>query len=203
MINIDANLFTDKEAFYEVFNENFDFDYRVENLDALFDQLLYVDKAFRIINYKMIYKNLSSYGDKVMRVFLDAVNMYDLDIDFISWGIMIYRSKQEEMRDFLAFEIISGKLKNGDKLYAKKFFTNKFKVNPSYVDDAIDLMLKAGFIEKRLDYYYLSFDDKVIARLKDEFANKFINEFLDKMNILSYDTEDAINLLRLRSMANG
>lgn len=84
MINIDANLFTDKEAFYEVFNENFDFDYRVENLDALFDQLLYVDKAFRIINYKMIYKNLSSYGDKVMRVFLDAVKMYDLDIDFIS-----------------------------------------------------------------------------------------------------------------------
>lgn len=116
---------------------------------------------------------------------------------------MIYRSKQEEMRDFLAFEIISGKLKNGDKLYAKKFFTNKFKVNPSYVDEAIDLMLKADFIEKRLDYYYLSFDDKVITRLKDEFANKFINEFLDKMNILSYDTEDAINLLRLRSMANG
>ena len=107
------------------------------------------------------------------------------------------------MRDFLAFEIISGKLKNGDKLYAKKFFTNKFKVNPSYVDEAIDLMLKADFIEKRLDYYYLSFDDKVITRLKDEFANKFINEFLDKMSILSYDTEDAINLLRLRSMANG
>lgn len=129
--------------------------------------------------------------------------MYDLDIDFISWGVMIYRSKQEEMRDFLAFEIISGKLKNGDKLYAKKFFTNKFKVNPSYVDEAIEMMLKAGFIEKRLDYYYLSFDEQVLARLKDEFANKFINEFLDKMDLLSYDIEDALNLLRLRSMANG
>ena len=129
--------------------------------------------------------------------------MYDLDIDFISWGVMIYRSKQEEMRDFLAFEIISGKLKNGDKLYAKKFFTNKFKVNPSYVDEAIEMMLKAGFIEKRLDYYYLSFDGQVLARLKDEFANKFINEFLDKMDLLSYDIEDALNLLRLRSMANG
>lgn len=134
---------------------------------------------------------------------MDAVKMYDLDIDFISWGVMIYRSKQEEMRDFLAFEIISGKLKNGDKLYAKKFFTNKFKVNPSYVDEAIEMMLKAGFIEKRLDYYYISFDAQVLARLKDEFANKFINEFLDKMDLLSYDIEDALNLLRLRSMANG
>lgn len=84
MINIDANLFTDKERFYEILNENFDFDYKVENLDALFDQLIYVDASFRIINYKMIYKNLGDYGDKLMRVFLDGVKMYDLDIDFIS-----------------------------------------------------------------------------------------------------------------------
>lgn len=84
MINIDANLFTDKERFYEILNENFDFDYKVENLDALFDQLIYVDASFRIINYKMIYKNLGDYGDKLMHVFLDGVKMYDLDIDFIS-----------------------------------------------------------------------------------------------------------------------
>lgn len=84
MINIDANFFTDKERFYEILNENFDFDYKVENLDALFDQLIYVDASFRIINYKKIYTNLGDYGDKLMRVFLDGVKMYDLDIDFIS-----------------------------------------------------------------------------------------------------------------------
>ena len=84
MINIDANLFTDKERFYEILNENFDFDYKVENLDALFDQLIYVDASFRIINYKKIYANLGDYGDKLMCVFLDGVKMYDLDIDFIS-----------------------------------------------------------------------------------------------------------------------
>lgn len=84
MINIDANLFTSKERFYEILNENFDFDYKVENLDALFDQLIYVDASFRIINYKKIYANLGDYGDKLMRVFLDGVKMYDLDIDFIS-----------------------------------------------------------------------------------------------------------------------
>ncbi|WP_306483765.1 barstar family protein [Anaerococcus sp.] len=84
MINIDANLFTSKERFYEILNENFDFDYKVENLDALFDQLIYVDASFRIINYKKIFTNLGDYGDKLMRVFLDGVKMYDLDIDFIS-----------------------------------------------------------------------------------------------------------------------
>lgn len=84
MINIDANLFTSKERFYEILNENFDFDYKVENLDALFDQLIYVDASFRIINYKKIFTNLGDYGDKLMRIFLDGVKMYDLDIDFIS-----------------------------------------------------------------------------------------------------------------------
>ena len=84
MINIDANLFTDKERFYEILNENFDFDYKVENLDALFDQLIYVDASFRIINYKKIFTNLGDYGDKIIRVFLDGAKMYDLDIDFIS-----------------------------------------------------------------------------------------------------------------------
>ena len=84
MINIAANLFTSKERFYEILNENFDFDYKVENLDALFDQLIYVDASFRIINYKKIFTNLGDYGDKLMRVFLDGVKMYDLDIDFIS-----------------------------------------------------------------------------------------------------------------------
>lgn len=84
MIDIDASLFVDKDTFYEIFNENFDFAYRVDNLDALLDQLLCVDKPFRIINYKMIFANLGSYGDKLMRVLMDAVKMYDLDIDFIS-----------------------------------------------------------------------------------------------------------------------
>ncbi|GEM_PF-5199984 len=32
----------------------------------------------------MIFTNLGSYGDKLMRVLMDAVKMYDLDIDFIS-----------------------------------------------------------------------------------------------------------------------
>lgn len=77
-------MFTDKERFYEILNENFDFDYKVENLDALFDQLIYVDASFRIINYKKIFTNLGDYGDKLMRVFFDGVKMYDLDIDFIS-----------------------------------------------------------------------------------------------------------------------
>ena len=113
---------------------------------------------------------------------------------------MTYRTKQEQIRDFIALEIISGKLKDGDKLYAKKFFTNKFKVNPHYVDLAISSMIKAGFVFEAIDYYYLIVNDDIIRRLKDEFSNRFINEFLDNMNSLGLDYDKALRLLEMRGM---
>lgn len=116
---------------------------------------------------------------------------------------MTYRTKQEEIRDFIALEIISGKLKDGDKLYAKKFFTNKFKVNPSYVDQAISTMIRGGFLYEAIDYYYLIVNDDIIRRLKDEFSNRFINEFLDNMNSLGLDFDEALRLLEMRGLANG
>ncbi len=116
---------------------------------------------------------------------------------------MTYRTKQEEIRDFIALEIISGRLKDGDKLYAKTFFTNKFKVNPSYVDQAISSMIKAGFVFEAIDYYYLHVNDDIIRRLKDEFSNRFINEFLDNMDSLGFDYDKALKLLEMRGMANG
>ena len=116
---------------------------------------------------------------------------------------MIYRTKQEEIRDFIALEIISGRIKDGDKLYAKKFFTNKFKVNPSYVDLAISSMIRGGFLYEAIDYYYLIVNDDIIRRLKDEFSNRFINEFLDNMNSLGFDYDEAFKLLEMRGMANG
>lgn len=116
---------------------------------------------------------------------------------------MTYRTKQEEIRDFIALEIISGRLKDGDKLYAKKFFTNKFKVNPSYVDLAISSMIRGGFLYEAIDYYYLIVNDDIIRRLKDEFSNRFINEFLDNMNSLGLHFDEALRLLEMRGLANG
>ena len=116
---------------------------------------------------------------------------------------MTYRTKQEQIRDFIALEIISGKLKDGDKLYAKKFFTNNFNLNQIYVELAISSMIRAGFVFEAIDYYYIIANDDIIRRLKDEFSNRFINEFLDNMNSLGLDYDKALRLLEMRGMANG
>ena len=116
---------------------------------------------------------------------------------------MRYKSKKGQIRDFIALGIIRGDFKDGDKLYAKKFFTSKFKVNPSYVDEALADMLRAGMIEKRIDFYYFTIDDNLVSRLKDEFSNRFVNDFLDDLKSIGMDIDDAIKLLEMRNVANG
>ena len=116
---------------------------------------------------------------------------------------MRYRSKQDEIRDFVAKGIINGDFKDGDKLYDKSFFTSKFKVNPTYVENALTSMECAHMIEKRIDFYYFTVDDDLINRLRDEFSNRFVNDFLDDLRSIGMDIDDAIELLDMRNVANG
>lgn len=76
MIILDAKDFTSKEEFYRLLNENIDFYYYVENLDALYDFLVTTDYDIRIINYKCIFINLEEYGQRLITVFIDAVKDY-------------------------------------------------------------------------------------------------------------------------------
>lgn len=116
---------------------------------------------------------------------------------------MGYRSKQDEIRDFVAKGIINGDFKDGDKLYDERFFTSKFKVNPTYVENALTSMERAHMIEKRIDFYYFTVDDDLINRLRDEFSNRFVNDFLDDLRSIGMDIDKAIELLEMRNVANG
>ncbi|MDD7306452.1 MAG: hypothetical protein PUG67_07660 [Peptoniphilaceae bacterium] len=108
-----------------------------------------------------------------------------------------------EIRNFIAFQIIEGKLKDGDKLYDKEFFISKFRVNPSYIERAYQQMIEDGFLQAKSDYYYLIVNDDIINTLIIEFANDFTNEFLDKMQRLGYDLTMSCNFLLARLNANG
>lgn len=108
-----------------------------------------------------------------------------------------------QIRDFIAFEIIKGRLKDGDKLYGKEFFISKFRVNPSYIEKAYEQMMIDGFLQAKSDYYYLIVNDDIINTLVVEFANNYTNEFLDQMEKIGYDLQGSFNFLAARLNANG
>lgn len=80
MIVLDAKDFTDQKTFYKLLNEQIDFYYYVENLDALYDFLVTTDYQIRIINYRNMFINLGEYGQRLMTVFIDAVKDYDANV---------------------------------------------------------------------------------------------------------------------------
>lgn len=80
MIVLDAKDFTDQKTFYKLLNEQIDFYYYVENLDALYDFLVTTDYQIKIINYRQIFINLGEYGQRLMTVFIDAVKDYDANV---------------------------------------------------------------------------------------------------------------------------
>ena len=116
---------------------------------------------------------------------------------------MAYINKKEEMKNYIYFMIVSGGLKSGDELFEKKFFTSKFKVNPSYVDDVIDELKSENIISEANGKNYIYADYVIINNLKARFLNTYINEFLDKINEIRVNPADAIEALNLRNVANG
>lgn len=116
---------------------------------------------------------------------------------------MAYKNKQRQMRDFVITELIKGRLKYGNPLFEKKFFTSKFKVNPSYVDDVLKDLEKEDIIRKNGDRYIIFASDEKIAWLKDEFLHEYISDFIANLAEISVSLDQAIEVLEQRNMANG
>ncbi|WP_297281527.1 GntR family transcriptional regulator [uncultured Anaerococcus sp.] len=116
---------------------------------------------------------------------------------------MTYKSKTEQIRDYVALDILKGKLSYGDKLPEKKFFTSLFKVNPSYVDQAFKDLIIENLLENRDDGYFIKADEHHLMILKEEFLNEYINDFINNLEEAGISIEDAMRVLEIRNMANG
>mgnify|MGYP001106395215 CR=1 FL=1 len=116
---------------------------------------------------------------------------------------MMYRQKVEEIRDYIIIDILRSNIKSGDKVKDKKFFTSKFKINPNYYLELIDLLKKENIIDEKSDGYYYSFDNHKLGLLKNEYLNRYINDFIENLDKIGLSLDDAMEILKLRSLANG
>lgn len=116
---------------------------------------------------------------------------------------MTYKSKTEQIRNYVALDILKGKLSYGDKLPEKKFFTSLFKVNPSYVDQAFKDLMIENLLENRDDGYFIKTDEHHLMILKEEFLNEYINDFVNNLEEAGISIGDAMRVLEIRNMANG
>lgn len=96
-------------------------------------------------------------------------------------------------------DIISGKLKSGERLASVRDLALQLKVNPNTLQKTLaELENKRLIFTERTNGKFVTADDGLIKKLRDEYANLLSQRYLDDMLDLGFDTQDAIQILKER-----
>ena len=96
-----------------------------------------------------------------------------------------------QIMDNIKIEIISGKLKSGEKLLSVRELSLKLKVNPNTLQKALSELenLKLIYTE-RTNGKYVTDDIKLIEKFKKEEAIKLTNNYIKTMKELGITKEE-------------
>lgn len=108
-------------------------------------------------------------------------------------NIPIYIQLVENLKKY----IISGKIRPGDKLLSVRELALKTKVNPNTMQKALTELedLKLIYTE-RTNGKYVTQDEKIINKLKDEYAKELSCKYFQNMKDIGFDTIDTIAYLK-------
>ena len=104
----------------------------------------------------------------------------------------IYVQLVEQLR----IKIISGKLKVGERLPSVRELALTARVNPNTMQKALAELEDEGLVyTERTNGKYVTVNEKLIAKLKKEFAEEKVKKYLSDMKNLGIDYEESITYL--------
>jgi GntR family transcriptional regulator len=93
-------------------------------------------------------------------------------------------------------KMIRGELKNGDRIPSQREYAEMARVNPNTVQRAYREMEAMHMVETlRGQGTFVSADQEMLARMKEEMAQSILNYFISEMNALGYQPSDLIRML--------
>ena len=101
-----------------------------------------------------------------------------------------------QLLEYLKIYLISGVFKSGDKLPSVRDFANTFKVNPNTMQKALSELEDMKLIyTERTNGKYVTKDEKLIEKLKDEYALTLAKSYFDGMKKIGLGKADSIKYL--------
>jgi Predicted transcriptional regulators len=98
--------------------------------------------------------------------------------------------EQIEMR------IVSGLYRPGEKLLSVRDLAAQASVNPNTMQKALAELEQNGLVyTQRTSGRYITEDENMIKKVRDNLALEQISEFLQKMQKLGFSTQDTIDLM--------
>ena len=101
-----------------------------------------------------------------------------------------------QLLEYLKIYLISGVFKSGDKLPSVRDFASTFKVNPNTMQKALSELEDMKLIyTERTNGKFVTKDQKLIEKLKDEYALTLAKSYFDGMKKIGLGKADSIKYL--------
>ncbi|MCI8496248.1 MAG: GntR family transcriptional regulator [Lachnospiraceae bacterium] len=112
------------------------------------------------------------------------------------WNLNSDRPIFIQLIEKIQMDIISGLYIPGDKLPSVRELAQKASVNPNTMQKALSELERTGLVySQRTSGRYITEDTAMIENLKSELAKELIMQFLDNMQKLGIQKEEAISLI--------
>ena len=115
----------------------------------------------------------------------------------MSWKLDADRPIFIQLVEILRTDILSGKYKPGDKLSTVRDLAQEAAVNPNTMQKAMTELERMGLVyTERTSGRFVTRNEELIERLKNEQAEILINEFIEKMNRIGFKDSTILDLVR-------
>ena len=101
-----------------------------------------------------------------------------------------------QIMDMIKRDIITKKIKEGDKLPSVREMADNLKVNPNTIQRVYQELEREGvtFTQRGMGTF-ITKDKKVILSLKSEMAKEVVISFIDGMESLGFNEEEIIDII--------
>ena len=101
-----------------------------------------------------------------------------------------------QLLDYMKIYLISGVFKSGEKLPSVRELATTFKVNPNTMQKALSELESMNLIyTERTNGKYVTKDEKIIEKLKDEYAMTLAKSYFQGMKRIGLGKADSIKYL--------
>ena len=101
-----------------------------------------------------------------------------------------------QLLEYLKIYLISGVFKAGEKLPSVREFSTTFKVNPNTMQKALAELESLNLIyTERTNGKYVTKDERLIEKLKNEYAMTLANSYIQGMKRIGLGKADSIKYL--------
>lgn len=113
------------------------------------------------------------------------------------WDLDNDRPIYLQLMERIQQDIVSGVYQSGDKLPSVRDLALEAAVNPNTMQKALSELERNGLVySRRTSGRYITEDEAMIKKLKDELASRHIQEFMEKMRQLGFHDEDTLDKIQ-------